>query len=82
MSTLNSRTFNQVHWNWPSAVVTASRIVPICVSGEWPTYATEGVWASYSALGEWCGYSIAGEWCGYSAIGEWPTYGLDVDLEC
>lgn len=82
MSTLNSKTFNQVHWNWPGAVVVDPRVVPICVFGEWTTYAVAGEWPTVTIHGEWPTIGITGVWATYGIVGEWAEYNLSVNLEC
>lgn len=42
-----------------SVVVLPPDIVPICVSGVWPTYAQSASWPSYAASGTWPEYEIS-----------------------
>jgi hypothetical protein len=82
VSTLNSRTFNQVHWNWPAPPAVVQRIVPICLSGEWATYSESGAVPVYTASGEWVTYNSAGSFPVYLISGEYPLYEFSADLEC
>jgi len=59
MSTLNAKTFNQVHWNWPGIVFVAPRIVPLCILAVWPSYGVAGFFPVYRLSGVWPTYDFS-----------------------